>query len=48
MWPLGDRSRGFSTTTEYFQHVVRQDFEQLVRQPNQTLFVVLMTPEGDI
>lgn len=31
---LGDRRQGFATTTEYFQHVVGQDWEQLVHQPN--------------
>ncbi|BDD59160.1 hypothetical protein MPDQ_005490 [Monascus purpureus] len=31
---FGDRTQGFATTTEYFQYVVGQDWEQLVRQPN--------------
>ncbi|KAG2412743.1 hypothetical protein HFD88_010300 [Aspergillus terreus] len=31
---FGDRSQGFATATEYFQYVVGQDWEQLVRQPN--------------
>lgn len=31
---LGDRDRDFSSTTEYFQHVVERDWEQLIRQPN--------------
>ncbi|PCH06956.1 Aminoglycoside phosphotransferase [Penicillium occitanis (nom. inval.)] len=31
---FGDRSQGFATVTEYFQHVVGQDWEQLVYQPN--------------
>ncbi|KAL4894944.1 hypothetical protein BDV59DRAFT_200720 [Aspergillus ambiguus] len=31
---FGDRSQGFATTTEYFQYVVGQDWEQLIRQPN--------------
>ncbi|PVH84276.1 hypothetical protein DL98DRAFT_612373 [Cadophora sp. DSE1049] len=31
---FGDRTRGFSTTTEYFEYVIRQDCEQLVRQLN--------------
>ncbi|TAQ90749.1 hypothetical protein B7494_g929 [Chlorociboria aeruginascens] len=31
---FGDRSQGFTTTTEYFQYVVGQDWEQLVYQPN--------------
>ncbi|KAJ0165521.1 putative MFS-type transporter [Colletotrichum tanaceti] len=31
---FGDRSKGFSSTTEYFDHVVGQDCEQLVQQPN--------------
>ncbi|KAL1867028.1 hypothetical protein Plec18167_008819 [Paecilomyces lecythidis] len=30
----GDRSRGFETTTEYFQYIVSQDWEQLIHQPN--------------
>lgn len=31
---LGDRNSGFMTTTEYFQYVVEQDWEQLLAQPN--------------
>ncbi|RAH62798.1 phosphotransferase enzyme family protein [Aspergillus piperis CBS 112811] len=31
---FGDRTKGFATTTEYFQYVVGQDWEQLVHQPN--------------
>ncbi|RLL97665.1 hypothetical protein CFD26_105433 [Aspergillus turcosus] len=31
---FGDRAKGFATTTEYFQYVVGQDWEQLVHQPN--------------
>ncbi|RHZ67865.1 hypothetical protein CDV55_105981 [Aspergillus turcosus] len=31
---FGDRGKGFATTTEYFQYVVGQDWEQLVHQPN--------------
>lgn len=31
---LGDRNKGFLTTTEYFQHLVEQDWEQLLSQPN--------------
>ncbi|KAL5362777.1 hypothetical protein BJX96DRAFT_166930 [Aspergillus floccosus] len=31
---FGDRTQGFATTTEYFQYVAGQDWEQLVRQPN--------------
>ncbi|KAG4440783.1 hypothetical protein IFR05_003711 [Cadophora sp. M221] len=31
---FGDRTRGFSTTTEYFEYIIRQDCEQLVRQLN--------------
>ncbi|KAK0621402.1 hypothetical protein B0T17DRAFT_591296 [Bombardia bombarda] len=31
---FSDRTRGFSTTTDYFQYVVGQDCEQLIRQPN--------------
>lgn len=34
---LGDRGQGFATTTEYFQYVVEQDWEQLIRQPNSTV-----------
>ncbi|RSL44440.1 hypothetical protein CEP51_016224, partial [Fusarium floridanum] len=30
----GDRAEGFRTTTEYFQYVLGQDWEQLIRQPN--------------
>ncbi|KAJ5177114.1 uncharacterized protein N7482_002991 [Penicillium canariense] len=33
---FGDRAQGFATTTEYFQHLVGQDWEQLIRQPNST------------
>ncbi|KAI4145280.1 MAG: hypothetical protein LQ340_006342, partial [Diploschistes diacapsis] len=29
-----DRSKGFLTTTEYFQYVVEQDWEQFLGQPN--------------
>ncbi|OJJ72632.1 hypothetical protein ASPBRDRAFT_54448 [Aspergillus brasiliensis CBS 101740] len=32
----GDRTKGFATTTEYFQYVANQDWEQLVHQPNST------------
>jgi hypothetical protein len=31
---IGLESSHFSSTTEYFQHVFNQDFEQLVQQPN--------------
>ncbi|KAJ9256316.1 hypothetical protein DTO195F2_5892 [Paecilomyces variotii] len=31
---FGDRNKGFATATEYFQYVIEQDWEQLVRQPN--------------
>ncbi|KUJ07302.1 uncharacterized protein LY89DRAFT_677923 [Mollisia scopiformis] len=31
---FGDRSKGFSTATDYFQYVVGQDWEQLLHQPN--------------
>ncbi|KAK0709057.1 hypothetical protein B0T26DRAFT_742651 [Lasiosphaeria miniovina] len=31
---FGDRTKGFSSTTDSFQYVVEQDWEQLVRQPN--------------
>ncbi|KAK2757120.1 hypothetical protein FQN54_005090 [Arachnomyces sp. PD_36] len=31
---FGDQLQGFTTTTEYFQYVVGQDWEQLVQQPN--------------
>ncbi|KAI9848064.1 MAG: hypothetical protein M1837_001166 [Sclerophora amabilis] len=31
---FGDRTKGFLTTTEYFQYVVEQDWEQLLNQPN--------------
>ncbi|KAB8239002.1 phosphotransferase enzyme family protein [Aspergillus alliaceus] len=31
---FGDRTQGFSTTTEYFQYVLGQDWEQLIYQPN--------------
>ncbi|KAL4746740.1 hypothetical protein BDW72DRAFT_210171 [Aspergillus terricola var. indicus] len=34
---FGDRAQGFATTTEYFQYVVTQDWEQLFRQPNSTV-----------
>ncbi|KAJ6110345.1 hypothetical protein N7486_002580 [Penicillium sp. IBT 16267x] len=34
---FGDRAQGFATTTEYFQCVVGQDWEQLVHQPNSTV-----------
>ncbi|THC87445.1 hypothetical protein EYZ11_013107 [Aspergillus tanneri] len=34
---FGDRAQGFATTTEYFQYVVGQDWEQLVHQPNSTV-----------
>ncbi|EEP75923.1 predicted protein [Uncinocarpus reesii 1704] len=33
---FGDRHHGYTTTTEYFQYVVGQDWEQLVQQPNST------------
>ncbi|GAA85252.1 phosphotransferase enzyme family protein [Aspergillus luchuensis IFO 4308] len=33
-WFPGDRTKGFATTTEYFQYVVGQDWKQLVHQPN--------------
>ncbi|KAE8380923.1 hypothetical protein BDV26DRAFT_279219 [Aspergillus bertholletiae] len=29
-----DRTQGFTTTTEYFQYIVNQDWEQLIHQPN--------------
>ncbi|KAF1948849.1 hypothetical protein CC80DRAFT_458589 [Byssothecium circinans] len=31
---FGDRSLGFSDTTEYLQYVFKQDWDQLVHQPN--------------
>ncbi|BDD56255.1 hypothetical protein MAP00_001729 [Monascus purpureus] len=31
---FGDRAQGFATTTEYFQYVIGQDWEQLIHQPN--------------
>ncbi|KAK7417666.1 hypothetical protein QQZ08_011552 [Neonectria magnoliae] len=31
---FGDRAKGFPTTTEYFQYILGQDWEQLIRQPN--------------
>ncbi|KAL4742306.1 hypothetical protein BDV11DRAFT_202807 [Aspergillus similis] len=34
---FGDRAQEFATTKEYFQYVVTQDWEQLVRQPNSTV-----------
>ncbi|KAJ5819383.1 hypothetical protein N7474_004974 [Penicillium riverlandense] len=34
---FGDRTQGFATTTEYFQYVAGQDWEQLVHQPNSTV-----------
>ncbi|RDW67225.1 phosphotransferase family protein [Aspergillus mulundensis] len=34
---FGDRAKGFATTTEYFQYVAKQDWEQLVHQPNSTV-----------
>ncbi|KAK6814919.1 hypothetical protein RU639_009772 [Aspergillus parasiticus] len=34
---FGNRAQGFATTTEYFQYVVGQDWEQLVHQPNSTV-----------
>ncbi|KAL4985841.1 hypothetical protein BDW68DRAFT_164298 [Aspergillus falconensis] len=34
---FGDRAQGFATTTEYFQYVATQDWEQLVHQPNSTV-----------
>ncbi|KAH9224842.1 phosphotransferase enzyme family protein [Leptodontidium sp. 2 PMI_412] len=34
---FGDRVQGFTTTTEYFQYVVGQDWEQLIHQPNSTM-----------
>ncbi|GKZ32695.1 hypothetical protein AbraIFM66950_002294 [Aspergillus brasiliensis] len=33
---FGDRTKGFTTTTEYFQYVANQDWEQLAHQPNST------------
>jgi hypothetical protein len=33
---LGNRMEGFSSTTEYFQYVVQQDWHQLVHQLNST------------
>src|ERR1700694_5515530 len=33
---IGNRGQGFATTTEYFQYVIGQDWEQLVHQPNST------------
>ncbi|KAF9894734.1 hypothetical protein FE257_006624 [Aspergillus nanangensis] len=33
---FGDRSQGFTTTTEYFQYIIDQDWKQLVHQPNST------------
>ncbi|KAB8260079.1 phosphotransferase enzyme family protein [Aspergillus pseudonomiae] len=33
---FGDRSQGFTTTTDYFQYILDQDWEQLVHQPNST------------
>ncbi|RAK94954.1 phosphotransferase enzyme family protein [Aspergillus ibericus CBS 121593] len=34
---FGDRAQGFATTTEYFQYIAGQDWEQLVQQPNSTV-----------
>ncbi|PYI32353.1 hypothetical protein BP00DRAFT_445600 [Aspergillus indologenus CBS 114.80] len=34
---FGDRTQGFATTTEYFQYVADQDWEQLIHQPNSTV-----------
>ncbi|OAT03176.1 uncharacterized protein BDCG_17964 [Blastomyces dermatitidis ER-3] len=34
---FGDRRQGYTTTTEYFQYVVGQDWAQLVQQPNSTV-----------
>ncbi len=31
---IGDRSKGFETTTEYFQHLHEQQWEQVDQQPN--------------
>ncbi|KAJ5261087.1 phosphotransferase enzyme family protein [Penicillium angulare] len=31
---FGDRSRGFTTATEYFSYVIDQDWQQLIKQPN--------------
>ncbi|KAH9222447.1 phosphotransferase enzyme family protein [Leptodontidium sp. 2 PMI_412] len=31
---FGDRGQGFTTTTEYFQYVIEQDWKQLIHQPN--------------
>ncbi|OKL55256.1 hypothetical protein UA08_09477 [Talaromyces atroroseus] len=33
---FGDRDKGFATTTEYFQYITGQDWEQLIHQPNST------------
>ncbi|KAL5121973.1 hypothetical protein ACEQ8H_000189 [Pleosporales sp. CAS-2024a] len=33
---FGERSRGFTSTTEYFQYVAEQDWEQLVHQTSST------------
>ncbi|PYI11363.1 phosphotransferase enzyme family protein [Aspergillus sclerotiicarbonarius CBS 121057] len=33
---FGDRAQGFATTTEYFEYVAGQDWEQIVQQPNST------------
>ncbi|KAH8432028.1 phosphotransferase family protein [Aspergillus melleus] len=33
---FGDRAQGFATTTEYFEYVLTQDWDQLVHQPNST------------
>lgn len=30
----GDRRQGFATTTEYFQYILKQDWQQLLQQPN--------------
>ncbi|KAF2759875.1 hypothetical protein EJ05DRAFT_531274 [Pseudovirgaria hyperparasitica] len=48
---FGDRSKGFATTTEYFQYVLSQDWEQLIKQRNsralRTLLPSLIHPDYD-
>ncbi|KAJ5788919.1 Aminoglycoside phosphotransferase [Penicillium psychrosexuale] len=34
---FGDRTQGFSTTTEYFQYIIGQDWQQLRHQPNSAI-----------
>ncbi|KAK2741550.1 hypothetical protein FQN55_008305 [Onygenales sp. PD_40] len=34
---FGDRTQGFATTTEYFQYLAGQDWDQLIHQPNSTV-----------